>query len=245
MRRLLRFVASLYPRSWRQRYGAEFAALLEDVNPDWRTSMDILNGALMMQMNTWNFGKIFLAAGVAGALIAAGISFAIPRQYASQTVLHVAGPADSAGATDAVFNLAQQTESRKSLTSIIISETLYQQERAKMPMEDLIDKMKSNVRVTPVSGPLRDGTPLAFAIGFTYADPTKAQRVTQDLAAAMRENAAGAGQVDLEIDDAASLPQSPVYPNRWIIVMMGLSAGEGLALALILAFRRRVSRRNA
>jgi hypothetical protein len=38
MSRLIRFIARFYPRSWRERYGAEFTALLEDVRPDGRTA---------------------------------------------------------------------------------------------------------------------------------------------------------------------------------------------------------------
>ena len=90
MKRLIRIVAGLYPRSWQERYGAEFAALLDEVNPDWRTSVDILKGALEMQMKTWNFGKIFLAAGVAGVLAGAGARFAIPAR--AEAVIAVSGP---------------------------------------------------------------------------------------------------------------------------------------------------------
>ena len=221
MKRLILFVARLYPKLWRERYGAEFAALLEEVDPDWRASLDILKGALEMQMKTWNFGKILLAAGVAGALVAAGISFAVPKQYASQTVLSVTGPASGVDAADAVFTQAQQTESRGSLMLIIKSEALYPTERTTMPIEDVIDKMKSRIRISPISG----GS--AFAIEFTYEDPHKAQRVTQDLAASFE---------NVRILDAASLPQSPVSPNRWMITAVGLAVG--LALGAIIGLLR-------
>jgi hypothetical protein len=36
MKRLARWLARLYPRQWRARYGQEFDALLEDVNLTWR-----------------------------------------------------------------------------------------------------------------------------------------------------------------------------------------------------------------
>jgi capsular polysaccharide biosynthesis protein len=221
MKRLIPFLASLYPRSWRERYGAEFAALLEEVNPDWRALLDILKTALEMQMMTWNFGKILLAAGVAGALVAAGISFAVPKQYASQTVLSVTG--SGVDAADAVFTQAQQTESRGSLMSIIKSEALYPTEQAKMPIEDVVEKVKRNIGISPISG----GS--AFAIEFTYEDPHKAQQVAQDLAASfIREN--------VRILDAASLPQSPVSPNRWMITAVGLAVG--LVLGAIIALLR-------
>ena len=43
MNRLIRFLVRLYPAMWRQRYKAEFGALLEDVDPTWRTAL-ALNG---------------------------------------------------------------------------------------------------------------------------------------------------------------------------------------------------------
>lgn len=35
MRRVVRFLVRLYPANWRERYGEEFEALLEDAPPGW------------------------------------------------------------------------------------------------------------------------------------------------------------------------------------------------------------------
>jgi hypothetical protein len=53
MMRFILLLASLYPRSWKQCYGAEFNALLEDLNPCWWDALDVLKGAAMMQMIRW------------------------------------------------------------------------------------------------------------------------------------------------------------------------------------------------
>ena len=58
MKSIVRILARLYPASWRARYGAEFDALLEDVQPSTRQALDVFLGAMSMQMTTWNFGKI-------------------------------------------------------------------------------------------------------------------------------------------------------------------------------------------
>src|SRR5690242_3070098 len=58
MRPLIRVAARLYPKAWRTRYGSEFAALLEDIKPGWGGFLDIVKGALAMQVLTWNFGRI-------------------------------------------------------------------------------------------------------------------------------------------------------------------------------------------
>ena len=58
MKPALKFLARLYPPSWRKRYGTEFEVLLEDATPSVRDVFDLLCGALKMQITTWSFGKI-------------------------------------------------------------------------------------------------------------------------------------------------------------------------------------------
>ena len=89
MRGLIRFLSRLYPTAWRERYGAEFAALLEDVEPDWRTPLDIVKGALEMRMGTWNLATISATTGLIGALVALGVSFVMPLRYASVAVVRI------------------------------------------------------------------------------------------------------------------------------------------------------------
>jgi len=50
MKRAMKLLARLYPSSWRERYGAEFEALLEDTNPSAWDAIDVLWGALKMQL---------------------------------------------------------------------------------------------------------------------------------------------------------------------------------------------------
>jgi ABC-type transporter Mla subunit MlaD len=50
MKRAMKLLARLYPSSWRERYGAEFEALLEDANPSAWHAIDVLWGALKMQL---------------------------------------------------------------------------------------------------------------------------------------------------------------------------------------------------
>jgi hypothetical protein len=58
MTRLIRFIARLYPRSWRERYGAEFEALLDEtvtnhIAADARTACNVLSGGVAMQVQSW------------------------------------------------------------------------------------------------------------------------------------------------------------------------------------------------
>lgn len=49
MRTLIRLAARLYPETWRERYAAEFDALLDDMSPSLRDVCDVLWGALRVR----------------------------------------------------------------------------------------------------------------------------------------------------------------------------------------------------
>jgi uncharacterized protein involved in exopolysaccharide biosynthesis len=255
MKHLIRFLAYLYPASWRRRYGQEFDALLEDTRPDWRTSLDILKGALGMQMQTWNVGKMLVLAGVAGALVALSGSFALPRQYVSEAVVKIGPQRTPAGlvvptkqdVTNYVNRLEQTVLSRTSLTSVIQNHSLYQSERARMPIVDVIEVMRKNISLLPV--PSAGGSPntKAVVIQFISDDPSTAQKVVRDLSSGFivqnGREPVGATSMTLEVLDPASLPRNPAFPNRPLFTAVGLAAG--LAVGVILAWRRRPSKAKA
>ena len=63
MKRLIRCAAKLYPRSWRERYGAEFDALLDEIGADPRIALNVLTEAISMQVQRW---KTIGSAGMLG-----------------------------------------------------------------------------------------------------------------------------------------------------------------------------------
>jgi LPS O-antigen subunit length determinant protein (WzzB/FepE family) len=97
MRQLIRWTARLYPAQWRDRYGEELDALVEDIQPQWQDLFNVLLGALRMQMTTWNSLKIVSAVALAGALVAGVFAFRIQDRYVSTAVMRFvpAGQADS------------------------------------------------------------------------------------------------------------------------------------------------------
>jgi hypothetical protein len=70
MKRLVRLAAKMYPEPWRERYGEEFAALLEDTGVNGRIAFDVLRGALLMQGRRWQkagMGALLFVAAVFAA----------------------------------------------------------------------------------------------------------------------------------------------------------------------------------
>jgi len=54
MNYLIRIAAKMYPEAWRNRYGEEFEALLDDTGVNWRIAFDVLTGAALMQVQRWH-----------------------------------------------------------------------------------------------------------------------------------------------------------------------------------------------
>ena len=53
MKTFIRLAAKLYPRAWRERYGVEFEALLDDTGTDTRIAFNVLMEAIGMRVHTW------------------------------------------------------------------------------------------------------------------------------------------------------------------------------------------------
>lgn len=84
--------------------------------------------------------------------------------------------------TDRINSMSQTILSRTVLTTIINTFGLYQRERSRKPIEDVIEDMRRTIQILPVStvgGPGREVP--AFEIRFSYENRYTAQRVTQDL----------------------------------------------------------------
>jgi hypothetical protein len=236
MKRIVRLVAWLYPSSWRKRYGAEFDALVEDTTLTVRDSFDVFWGALKMQMTTWNFGRITLSCAVAGMLVAAAVSFALPAHYLSQATLIVT-PADES--TRGLPNnlMERSIFNREVLASLIQAHNLYPRERTRAPLDVVIDKMKSNIQVVSIlpASPGNGGT-LTFTIRFEYPDRYVAQQINEELLTRLIEgnlHAQPDSHWTFYVPTNPSLPAWPVAPNRTRFAAVGLFAGllAGLTLA--------------
>ncbi len=268
MKRTLKLLARLYPPGWRKRYGAEFDALLEDAAPSTRDVFDILLGALKMQITTWSFGRITLAGSMAGILVAAALSFAVPVHYLSHVVVTVT-PAEGSVPESApvqIGNVERYAFSREALASIIQEHNLYPRERAHMPPDDVIDMMRKSISVYPLAPASPENQDaLKFAVQFDYSDPHVAQEVTSELTSRVIEGNLRMRQRSLWISsqlnpgsmmggavssssgpsfqfmvlDPPTLPLRPSGPNRTQFAAVGLFAGLLTGLTLAFALRSR------
>jgi uncharacterized protein involved in exopolysaccharide biosynthesis len=117
MKWLLRFAVRLYPRAWRDRYGEEFVALINDLSPRWRHVINIVVGALIMQISRLALVPVALA--MAGAVAGAAVSLAMPPVYASSSWVLVQGDSGPRIRT-AIDTVLQHTEFDKKAIAVTL-----------------------------------------------------------------------------------------------------------------------------
>ena len=192
MKRWIELVARLYPPGWREEFGVEFGALLDDVRPGWRVFMNVLRGAIEMQVTEGtNWWKLAGGMAVVGALVAAGLSFTMTPHYVSTAVVSVTPQPDPVRpaspevlqqrAADHVAEMESEILSRLDLYTIINDPRLllYTEELKRKPLLDVIEQMRHDIRIE--AQPSTVGGPVVFSISFSYPDQIKAQAVVREL----------------------------------------------------------------
>jgi uncharacterized protein involved in exopolysaccharide biosynthesis len=233
MRRWIELAASVYPRGWRDEYGEEFSALLDDVSPGWRVFANVLRGAIAMQIDKGvRWTTIVAGTAVAGAVLALAASFAAPQRYVSSAVLQISPMADperpapnrylQERAADRLLQIHNEILSRTSLAELIQKRSLdlYRAERQRVPLEDVVQGMRRDIQIKSVpAGPARDGlVPMAFRLSFAYPDQVKAQAVVRELATKFTETNVMVQRNRASLyrafwsDQAKSRPTPPVPP---------------------------------
>jgi hypothetical protein len=154
MRTLMHWAAKLYPATWRQRYGAEFDSLLDDVNPTWTHVADVCRGGLAMQLLRGRMISIVTGFGMAGAIVVGTAAAARPDEFASRGTLGVSGD---------VRDVARQVLSDSAQTEVAKS-------------HGLNANWLRDVEVVAVS-------PKIVRVSFIDREPARAQRVATDVMA--------------------------------------------------------------
>jgi uncharacterized protein involved in exopolysaccharide biosynthesis len=211
MKPLLRIAARLYPRCWRQRYGREFDALLEDVEPGWRELIDVATGALKMQIRT--LATIPVLCTLAGGIVGGAIAMRTPRLFSSSaTILFTAPDVASANSTTA-------QEFRGTLVSALVAS-------GAMKARTLVEIQKN----------ARAGT---VKVTYLDRDPARSQHVAEKLAAAVVANSAERVSSS-QILVSPQFPTAPTGPDYPLNVASGGGVGlAGGAIATLLRRLRR------
>jgi hypothetical protein len=175
--------------------------------PGWAVVWDVWKGALTMQIEHGRNVKMLAAFSLVGLTLAWGVSLRIPDIYVSEAAIR------SAATPESLHQSLEAVLSRPRLKALIEKHQLYASDWPRMPMEEIVERVKKNVYASPIG---KDPAKRAFAVGFACEDGAVAQRVTTDLAAALTQ----AGHV---LDPASNL--GPIYPNRPVFAFTGLLAG--------------------
>jgi hypothetical protein len=232
MKKLLRLAARLYPGAWRDRYGVEFQALLDEINPGWLDIVDVLNGGLQMHLRRLHPAVVTAAVGIAGAVVAGVVAANTADRFVSRGTMDVRGST----VEDVVPRLTRDAFNRNTLTGIIEGYDLYRGERARLSADDVVDQMRGDIGIQLVS-------PSVFQVSFASSDRRNAQQVAGALMSQLIRwhFEAARSNVQLKINLTAETPQRSINPRRVTLAGVGGFGGGALLGTLIAYLRRRVS----
>jgi hypothetical protein len=195
VRRVGRLLIRFYPGNGRERYGEEFEALIEDSPASAGGLFDLLKGAVRMQMAVPSLPVLALVLSSVGVLAGLGISYLVTPSYVSTAALRFTPVRIGPGAEvhpnvhEHMQACQQEVLSRTSLSWIIQDPRLdlYKEERARIPLEDVIEEMRHDVQVLPGAAEDSSRAFLLFNIRFSYRDPEKARNTVQTLLTRFQE----------------------------------------------------------
>ena len=128
------------------------------------------------------------------SILAFSGSYLLQPRYTSQTLVLVEGqkvsdnlvkPAVAEDLNQRLSTMKEQILSRSRLEPIMQKFGLYKEEMKKVPIEDLIDQMRSKIVVSPIHG-ANDSTP-GFYISFTADNPKLAQDICSEITSLFME----------------------------------------------------------
>ncbi len=136
----------------------------------------------------WIVGPLFM-----GLVVSIAVAFLLPNVYRSEAVIQITPAQISEDLikntgnqllTDRIIQMEGAILSRTSLSNLIQSAdlNLYPQDRAKLPIEDVIEAMKSkDLKIDITNAAIAGKHASAFKISFQYVNRFKAQQTVQKL----------------------------------------------------------------
>ena len=212
----IRFAARLlYPRKWRERYGREFDALLEDTPATFASLIDVASGGLVMRVRMSHPAAMPLVLGLAGALMAGLAAFALPAKFEAHGTIEVTTTAGTYVDTrvPALFTAAMtRTFAAGEVSPTEIGVTL-----------------TSNAREVQVT----------YATGDPHRARDVVQRVIRGVVEAnLRDAMAGSPPMTVRVQAPVGLPRTPLRPQLAWLTVGGLT---GVLIGSVVALRRRTS----
>ena len=248
----LKWLVKLYPRQWRERYGEEFAGLLEDVKPGFGGVADVIWEAGKMRIASIDVRKL-AGFAFAGLVVSAVVAYRTPEKFASSAVVRLTASAEAEPEVvrAEAMRLQREVLSRTSLSNLVQQPELdlYRSERRRKPLEDVIEQMKKEDLGIRMLAPKPGSTETVLALTYFGPDPARTRllveklvrRLVDDHQNTQRMTAVGLAEHTItdaeakmaglgsriDVLDPPSLDKNPVYPNRMMMLFTGVVAGIG------------------
>ena len=192
MRRLLYLLARLYPRPWRARYGDEFEALLEDIEPRWSDVWNLVSNGLLARSTMMKAWQWITLGAFTGLAVHAGIFATHSRGvYTSQAGIAFRGlPPDEMNRQ--ANELFQRVLTRQNLLQIMRTRGLYSNDLAAgdARASGAVDDFSKAISIRPVAletftNPYLKDHPTGNATGVEISargpDANRAQQIVRDV----------------------------------------------------------------
>jgi len=136
----------------------------------------------------WRWRWVIFVPCILGAYAALVVSSRLPSMYQSEMLIQVVPqrvPDAYVKSTvtmktvDRLSALSEQIMSRTELERLVKEMNLYPEDTATLPMQDVVERMRLQIRVDPVRSGNQDAD--SFFVRFAYPEPQVAMRVTERL----------------------------------------------------------------
>jgi protein tyrosine kinase modulator len=141
--------------------------------------------AMAVRRRWWLMGPLFLC-----GFLAFGVAHFWPEQYRSEALILVeqqkvpelyVTPNVVTDLQDRLQSMTQQILSRTRLQKLIEQFGLYPNLRPRVNIDEVVDKMRQDIRIELVQAPRRQDELTAFRINFSYGSARVAQQITNEL----------------------------------------------------------------
>lgn len=239
-----RLAIRLYPRSWRERYGQEFEALLDDMPSSMRTTFDILKGALRMHLSASGPIRFLVIAAILGTTAGVLPSFLLEKNYASDISIRVFKAPNTRetspkAAGDYVKKVLDTALNNASLERVV--QSLGVRRTTDGTLSPTSAEVKKAMTVTPLEVSNRESR---LVVRFVAHDPKLARQIDEDLVETIMEQAVQVGPtmnspatVTFMVDRRATLVRTGLL-HIWTFSL------GGAVLGFILALLASVSNKN-